>query len=210
MPALPNIPNVVKVQLHYQVGADTTAMTVHHFRYSGGPPNSSDCLQLASEINTAANPLAAFLDTSSSLSGCTVTDLSTNLGGQNTQTRTLLGTETGGLLSAGTAYLLNLQIARRYRGGKPRNYFPFGTTTNINGRTQWVGVWHDSVQSALQTFFAQCLGLVGGATTLTAHVSVGYHDKTAPGGILPTPHVDTITGYKGSLHIASQRRRNQT
>jgi len=210
MPALPNIPNVIKAQVHYQVGSDTTAMTVHHFRYSGTPPDSSSCLLLAQEILSKAVPLAAHMDTSSGLTAVTVTDLSTNLGGQNTFTGTTMGTASGGTLSAGTAFLCNLQIARRYRGGKPRNYFPFGTTLNLSGRTQWIGAFHDSVQTDLVAFFNSCVGLSGGGTSLIAHCSVGYHDKNAPGGILSSPHVDTITGYKCSMHVASQRRRNQT
>jgi hypothetical protein len=50
MPALPSVPKVVKVDLHWKIGSNTSALSRMHFRYTSGPPNASDIQTFANDV----------------------------------------------------------------------------------------------------------------------------------------------------------------
>jgi hypothetical protein len=220
MPALPVVPNVVKAQFGWNDGSDTHAMNVLHFRYSGGPPTSTDCTSLASSLFTAMAGCHGNWPAGTLLELCQVTDLASPSGGQGAHTGAQDGISSGTALAAGSATLVNYIIGRRYRGGKPRSYFPWGDSASLASRQNWTAAFISQVSTTLSSAFAAMLGASAGSTVITAHVNVSYYQgnkgfidpNTGIARNIPqlraTPVVDTINSFKIGPTVASQRRRN--
>lgn len=154
------------------------------------------------------------------LTGVKVTDLSSSSGGVGEHSQSTAGTGNVASLPGGTSVLVNYLINRRYRGGKPRSYFPWGSETEMATRQSWVGTFITDCTSALTTYFAAVIGLVVGGTTLTSHVNVSYYEgftvvtnpvtgrsRNVP-KLRTTPVVDDILSWSVSAKPGSQRRRN--
>jgi hypothetical protein len=116
--------------------------------------------------------------------------------------------------------LVNYVIGRRYRGGKPRSYFPWGSSQEIFTRQSWNPTFVTNVDSGLAAYFSAVIGTTVGGTTLTEHVNVSYYSGftvvtnpvTHRARNVPTvravPVVDNILSFAASSRPASQRRRN--
>jgi hypothetical protein len=118
------------------------------------------------------------------------------------------------------AVLVNYLISRRYRGGKPRAYLPWGDAGQLTSRQSWSGTFVTAVDSAFSTFYAAVIGLSAGSTTITDHVNVSYYDgftvvtdpvthraRNVP-TLRGTPIVDVILSFAANPRPGSQRRRN--
>lgn len=222
MPPLPSVPDVIKVEHLFTVGGDVNVQTRWHLGYTGGAPSNANCTAFAVSMQTAAAAnFPALMDTNTSLQGVVVTDLSSPSGGSGDSLSGHAGTRTGELLAAGVAVLCHQPIARRYRGGKPRTYWPFLTAADMVTRQLWASAATTAVAGALETYLAAIESLSEGTTTLTGLVSVSYYEGFTPvtnpitgrtkdvaklrtGG----PVVDVITSLSIGAAPASQRRRN--
>lgn len=222
MPALPSVPGVVKVQLGWKVYGDLGVTSTVFLSYSGGPPDTADAASLAGSIFTdAGDAYAALLDTESALSSVKVTDLSSSSGGEAVHDGNVVGTRSGGVLAGATCVLMNYTLGRRYRGGKPRNYFPFGVSSDLGDRQSWAPAFTTAVNSAWSSFIGNVIGDTGGSTTITSHVNVSYYEGsrvvTSPTTgrarnvpiVRTTPVVNPIVSATASAVPASQRRRNR-
>jgi hypothetical protein len=209
------------VQLLWSDASDADVRTTWFFRYSGGSPTSTDCNNLAADIYGVISSLAPLWGADTDLTGVEVTDLSSASGGQGIHSQVSGGTRTGGPLSGGTCLVIGFVITRRYRGGKPRSYLPWLTSTDLSSRQQWQGTTLTLVDSDLAGAFASIIGLNSGTTTITDHVNVSYYSGFTvynPGGgrrarNIPTlrtvPVVDVITSFSARSSPGSQRRRNR-
>lgn len=222
MAPLPPVPNCIRSDLLWGIGSDVNALTRLHWTYSGSAPAAADCIYFATQIDSvAAAQFASLLHPANEVRGCIVRDLSSTSGKEGDYFAATPGTRSGGALSAGTAFLLDLQIGRRYRGGKPRAYLPFGTSTDLLSPSAWQSSFVTGVTSAWNTFVSTCGSLTHGSTTLTGLCSVSYYQgftnvpygnptkyrrvpTVRPGG----PVVDAIIGTSASTKPSSQRRRN--
>lgn len=220
MPPLPSVPNVIRVDHLWDDGSDTGAMSRQFFSYSGSPPNSAACVDLAAGIFNHMGTCAECWDENTALIGVKVTDLSSPSGGVGEHAQTQNGIRAGTPLSASSAVLVNYLIGRRYRGGKPRNYLPWGQSGDLNNKTQWAGAFLTLVNSDLSGYFSGVIGTTSGGTTISQHVNVSYYDGftviTNPvtgrarnvAKLRSSPLVDVILSYAASPRVASQRRRN--
>lgn len=222
MPPLPFVANAIKAQLQWSEAEDAHLFTTLYFLYSGGPPNASEALTLATDIyNAAAVPVGQW-GVTTNLTGCRVTDLSSSTTGDALHTASTPGTRSGtDVLAGGTSVLVNYTIGRRYRGGKPRNYLPWGLSGDLLDRQTWKPGTVTSFHDSWSTFIGTVLGSVAGSTTLTAHINVSYYQgvtyQAAAAGTkqvaTPTrrdvPVKDDIIGFSISPVPASQRRRNR-
>lgn len=221
MPALPSIPLVLKIDLQWTDGTDANVSTRQYFRISGSDPPSSDCVLLAADIYSHAAAMAHLWDPDTDLTGVKVTDLSSAFGGIGEHFQSTVGTRPSVPTPASTCVLVNYVIGRRYRGGKPRSYFPWLAASDMVSRQQWTGASLTEVSTALSTYFAAVLGTTVGATTITEHVNVSYYEgftvvtnpitHRAKNVSTPraTPLVDPIQSWSVAATIASQRRRNR-
>lgn len=221
MPALPNVPGVLKLNIHWGVEADTRAQTVHHLSYTGGPPSAAQCATMAaSAVSTGATNMQTAVGLHSGMTNCEVTDLTSSTSGQGTGGSGWAGTRTGGQLAPGTAALANYTISRRYRGGKPRSYLPFGTATDVDVTGLWLAASTTAFHTALANWFAALIG-IGAGCTIQNVVNVSYYHgsnvvispTTGRAKNVPilrgTPLVDIISASSFPTRIGSQRRRNK-
>jgi hypothetical protein len=220
MPPLHSVPNVIKAQLLWSDSSDNDVRTTLFFRYSGGPPTSTDAVALAADIYTAAAAMLGNWTPTTQLTGVEVTDLSSPAGGQGLHAASTPGTLSGSDLAGGTAVVVGYLITRRYRGGKPRSYFPFFSADSLATRQTWIGADLTALDSALTTFFSAVIGSSAGTTTITDHVNVSYYlgftvvtnpvtgrarNVSTPRA---TPVVDVISSFGARPRPGSQRRRN--
>lgn len=220
MPALPLIPNVLRTDLLWNDSSDLNVSSVMYWRYSGSPPNASDCANFSAVLMNAFGAEVAVWDDRTILVGAKSTDLSSNSGGVGTATGAFYGSLGGSSLAGGTAVVVSYLINRRYRGGKPRNYFPWGDSNSLNTRQQWEPTFITAVASAMATAITTFIGTTEGATTISAHANVSYYEgftvQTNPGTgrarnvpkLRTTPVVDDIVGRSVLTRPGSQRRRN--
>lgn len=222
MPALPPVANTLKIKIGWTIGSDINAVTILHARYSGGPPSATDAVNLATSIHGfVAARFRPLVGVHNDLASVEVTDLSSSSGAQGIFNTTLAGTRAGGDLGAATAALTSWIILRRYRGGKPRSYWPFGVTTDLTSPTQWTGAFTTAMQTAVQLFYNDMLTATSGTTAITALVNVSYYSgftavqnvitgrwRNVPKvrtGAIPT---DILVSFTSPTKLASQRRRN--
>lgn len=221
MPALPDVPNVLKVVLEYQLGADLTAINRVYWEYSGTPPTDGVCVTIATDVSNAWNTDVASLVTSeNSLESVTVTDLSSATSGEGSYIATRQGTRGGAQLPANVALLENLLIGRRYRGGKPRTYWPLGVAADVLNSQQWTTAFLSGVAGNLASFATAVSAIsVSGCLLSPGQVNISYYEgftsvlNPVTGRTRDVPKVrssaliDSIASRSVNPYIASQRRR---
>jgi hypothetical protein len=214
---------VIKVTLTYTIGGDTNVENILHFEYSGSAPSSATCLAIAAQIGSYwAADLKSQLSTSYALEIVTVLDLASATGAEGESISAIAGTRTGTLLGASTSVVLNHQIARRYRGGKPKSFLPYFTNSDLATPQKWVASNVTGLNSVWSTFITNVCSISISGTTISTYVSVSYYQgftvvtspttgrtrnvpKLRTGG----PVIDQIVASQGSVTLGSQRRRNR-
>jgi hypothetical protein len=221
MPPLPAVANTLKCQLLWSDSADANVRTTLYFRYTGGPPSATDCNALAADIYGAAANMLTQWTATTQLTGVEITDLGSATGATGLHAQSTSGTRAGQDLAGGTAVVVGYVIARRYRGGKPRSYFPWFDSSDLATRQTWAAGNVTACDGFLATFFAACLGFTSGTTAITEHVNVSYYDgftvvtspTTGRARNVPTrrttPLTDIITSFGTRTQPGSQRRRNR-
>jgi hypothetical protein len=222
VPPLPSVPSVIKTRFLFQDGGDANVSATNYWLYTGGAPTSAAIAALAQDLNTAADgSFLALQGTTTRLLGVEAVDLASSSGSQAVTADGSDGTRTGSSLAGGTAALLNHHISRRYRGSRPKNFFPFGVSADLSTRQSWSTEFVTSMQSAWNSVLDEFLGSASGGTTIAEHVSISYYSGsrvvTSPTTgrarnvpiVRVTPLVDPITSSTANITPASQRRRNR-
>lgn len=220
MPALPAVPQVLKYVTSWKVDADTTAIQVNYWSYSGGPPSGANLATMAAAaVTDGSTAFQSLCQAAIGMESCEITDLTSSSAAQASGGTPWAGTRTGGALAPGTAVVVSHSISRRYRGGKPRNYLPLGVSTDITGAGIWSATPLAAFTAGWATYKAAILGS-GTGCTITNQVNVSYYHgstpETLPSGRVrnkPTlravPLVDIINSSHAEAIIGSQRRRNR-
>lgn len=222
MPPLPAQPNVLEVKHLFSVGSDTTVSSRLFYTYSGTPPSDSVCVTIAGLIYTSvvANLIPLMCSDNDAI-GVSVQDLSSSTGGFGEHVATTAGTRTGIPLSAGTCVLMNIQIARRYRGGKPRVYWPLGVASDLVSPQQWGSTPLADFHTGTSQLEDDTIAINTGGCDIQTLVNISYYSGftavTNPitGRTRDVPKVrsvaippDAFLGSSISPRPASQRRRN--
>lgn len=219
MPALPSVPSVLKAQFQHTYGG-VPAWTHMYFRYSGNAPAVADAAAIANSLKSAwTTNFAPQACTACSLVLVQVTDLSSPTGAQNVSGGAAVAGTLGAALTANDCVLVNGHIVRRYRGGKPRQYWPLGAVSAVANPQQWSTTFVNNVQAAYNAIQTAALAITWAGGNIASQVSVGYYHgftvvtnpttgraKNVPKP-LPTPNVDTIASSTVNSRIATQRRR---
>jgi hypothetical protein len=150
-----------------------------------------------------------------------ITDLSSPSAGVGEWAGSHAGTRSGSILPVGVCVVLNKEIARRYRGGKPRQYLPYGTDSDLSGASRFTSAFTSDLVTAWDGFQGTLSGTAVGPATITNEVNVSYYDGftvvTNPSTgrarnkptLRATPLVDSVLEYSASEVPGSQRRRNR-
>lgn len=207
MAPLPPAPNALRVNLNYGIGTDANVLNTIHFVYSGSAPAAADCVSFATTVHNAFNSdLLSHLSDNSTLNTVEVIDISSSTGHFGVNSTPLTGGRTGNSLPASNCALVNFQIARRYRGGKPRVYLPLFSSSDISGPSGWLSASVSALQGHWVSFISAISGATSGATTIGAHSNVSYYSGKALRG---TPLVEPIVASVVNPIPGSQRRRNR-
>lgn len=220
MPALPPVSKALKVVLRYTVDAVAQEIINRFFlSYSGTAPTDADLATFAASIGSEfGSHLVGLMSPAYELTQVKVEDLTSATAAVGEADPTQTGTRTGSAIGIQVAAVLSEEIARRYRGGHPRLYFPFGTVTDLADEQAWT----TGFQAAVPTAWAAFLSAVGGdgwtgAGTI-AGINISYYEgftnHTYPSGrvrpvpnLRVTPVVDAIVALQLNPLIGTQRRR---
>jgi len=219
VPALPPVPKVIKVEYGFTIGEDLGALCREFFSYTGAGASGTDLATLCENIGVSfATNLAPLMTADRILETVTITDLTSDTAPQAFALIDTPGTNDDTKLPASAALLQSFEIDRRYRGGHPRTYWPFGGEADMQDAQTWTTVFIGTCGDALAAHFAEwSADLVPGITTVTP-VNVSYYEgftvHTGTTGRARnvstprvTPVVDGITGYITRTGIAQIRRR---
>jgi hypothetical protein len=226
MPSPPTV-KAVRCRLIYKYTDGFFAGSRFYIAYSGSAPSPTDCLTFGGDIASAWNShIAGALSIAVSLVEVDVLDLASSSGSSGVTSTSHAGTDAGAVLSANAAINVEFGIARRYRGGKPRMFFPGPTQENLTNPSQFSTTFVSGMNSDVGAFFTAVTGAsVGSMGTLT-HVNVSFYDGVdteqrpagtwrGPGYKYPpkyrdTALTDTVESYITKAVVGSQRRRRSS
>jgi hypothetical protein len=221
MAGLPNTPTgVLAIDHRFTIGGDQNANSKIHMRYTGGPPNAAQLNALASAIaGTPATGLMGLAASAILLNEVTVQDCANMANPVGVWSGSVPGGQgAAAAMAASLSVVISYHIARRYRGGHPRGYWPL---SNQNGFAT-PGTWANSIVTGNKTNFdnyiAAVKALTAGGVTIGNQCSVSYYSgfltytksngqtgyRAAPRA---TPVVDDVIGTSVNVRIGSQRRR---
>ena len=219
VPPLPDVP-VVRCALDY---SSTSSKFGSRFflSYTGGGLSGADCSALAQTISDEwGTHIAPQVQDAFNLDQVDVLDIATRSGLSGQSATGSVGTRTaGGPLPVQCSTNVEFGIARRYRGGKPRMYFPPGGASDLYDPSLYASAFVTAMNTAVSAFFAAVLAGAPGAGTPWKHVSLslyqgtegviydsGHEGRTDPTYKSTATH-DDITGYFTKQVVGSQRRR---
>jgi hypothetical protein len=174
----------------------------------------------AGAVGTAwVNTLAPMAYSATVLVEVDVQDVGPNSLGSGVGSMSHPGTRSGFACNANVCALLHFSVARRYRGGKPKMFLPYGTTADQADNRSWVPGFVSGMATAWDSFITSIQGSAwtGGTIGSQANVSyyAGFHSVQYPPSNryknVPTPRgtpiVEAITGVTCATVFGSQRRR---
>lgn len=204
MPARPPVPHVVKEELLITNGG-VPAACILHVGYSSAPPLDSDLDTFNASLKayfTGAWPTVMGVDVI--LQEIKLTDLSSDIGATSSVEVGVAGLEGADPAPASACQMVNWTIARRYRGGHPRTYFPPGNANNFADPSHWLDSQLAAMSDFVNGYVAAVTAKSFGTLDTTTPVNVSYFSGNA---LRVAPVVDPITGFSLSNIIRTQRRR---
>lgn len=206
MPPLPSVPNVVKVIISGTYH-DAKWLNILHQSYTGSVPSAASLAAMIGVWKTQADICyAAEMSVDNEVTGFEMIDLSSDTGAIAELSDSTFGARSGDFNPASVALVISAEISRRYRGGHPRTYAPFGTAgTFATGSTiNWDSSFLADVQTKWDDMISGVNGFSSGGTTYNEMVNVSY---VSGGARRTSAVVDPITSYVARDRICSQRRR---
>lgn len=215
---LPDVP-CVRVRL---IGEDPSANdwgVRFYLSYTGSAPSGANLNTLATDVAAAwASHLNSLFSENAIFEEVDCIDIATHTGASGSANPAAAGARSGTSLPAQVAFNVEYAIARRYRGGKPRGYFPFGVDGDLQDVAHWTSALHDAVLAGVEAFMAEVTALSIGSMGTLAHVNLSYYsgftNHTNTSGrsrAVPTYRAtalsDPVTGYIPRTELSSQRRR---
>lgn len=217
-PPLPASP-CLRVKLDYGEGDNSLAGSRFYLAYSGSAPTSGNCTTLATDIATQwATDFAPQVSNQFGLVEVDVLDIATTSGASGTVSVSHGGGQSSGIPAAAAAQNIAFNIARRYRGGKPRMYLPPADASSMQDAGHWLDAQVTDTQAAVVAFFSAIEALSIGAIGTLTHVNLSYYQgfknitnssgrERAVPTYRTTALLDTVTGYTVRKLLGSQRRR---
>jgi hypothetical protein len=213
--------NAVRVKLDYTQSDGFLGGSRFYIAYASGIPTSGNLDTLASDVATAWNDeLTGLINEDWTLTEVDCFDLSSETGLSGYWTGSHVGTRSGDVLPANVATNVEYNIARRYRGGKPRMYLPPPCQGDLQTPEKWLTDFQGEVNTDVPAFFSAIEALSIGAMGALTHQALSFYkgwDTTMPvvkkrGTFYPpkprdAPLADDVAGYACKLEVSSQRRR---
>jgi hypothetical protein len=217
-PPLPASP-CVRVRLDYTATDSTEAGSRFYLSYAGAAPTGGNCATLASDIAAAwATHIAPLVSDVFALTEVDVLDISSLTGLSGNWTGTNAGTASGTALPSQVATNVEFDIARRYRGGKPRMFLPATVSASQVDGAHWSSTFITAVNTGVAAFYAEIEALTIGAVGTLAHVNLSYYQgfkniTNSSGRERAVPQyraaalLDSIEGYACKAVMSTQKKR---
>jgi len=217
-PPLPASP-CIRVRLNYTQTDGLKGGNRLFFTYAGSAPTAANCAAIADALATAwSSDIAPIVCEDWDLSEIDVLDIATNSGLSGQWTGSEGGSRSGVSLPAQCATNIEFNIARRYRGGKPRVFLPPPTTGDLLNPSTWTGGFTTAANTGWTNFVTAAEAIDVGAVGALQHVNLSYYEgftnimnssgrERAVPTYRTTAKVDTISGYSVKSEIGSQKRR---
>lgn len=222
MPALPDVANVLKVRWHFTIPTEggPVAHVGQHYRWTGSAPDATACAAIADDAMTQANThLKENLHSIWRFESVDVTDLTSATAATGVSTHaTIAGTNSGDALPVDTCTEVTYHLNRRYRGGHPKEFWPFGTQADMSNELEWTSGYLTQVNTDLAAFYSAFIGSTSGGCTVGARCNVSYYSgftvhtgTTGRARNVPTtrstPLVDDLQLIGANGFISVQRKR---
>lgn len=219
MPPLPDVSQVLKLEYDFSIWEDLFARCRQFWIYDGANPTDAQLNTFAAtvfaSVNTHLCPLAGTHVTFTRLG---VIDLTSSTAAIGEATGSHPGTRGTTVLTADVCALQSLHVARRYRGGHPRTYWPFGITTDLFDQQTWQDTFVTAAESGLASHETAIFGAGWSGATILQQVNVSYYagftvhtGTTGRARNVSTPRatalIDPVTSTQVRKGIAVQRNR---
>lgn len=186
---------------------DAHWLNIYYVNYSGSAPSAANITGYLNTIDTYIS--AAYgneMSVDNEVTEYEGTDLASSTGATAAKVVSHFGVRTGDFQPANVAMVCSFEINRRYRGGHPRKYLPWGTSgTMATGSTiDWDSGFVFDCEAKMTAMIAGITGITEGSTTWNQVVNVSYRNA---GAVRVTPVVDVVTSTVIRTRICSQRRR---
>lgn len=221
MAALPATPEPV-IRLKFYHSIDSALLLGNHVDvfYSGSAPSSVDLSVIAADVATAwgAN-LKGLLSSSGLLAKVGAIDLANPGTVEGEAVVSIAGTRAGNIPTLASALVQVFHPAVRYRGSRPKTFWPFGTVNDVSGANTWTSGFTTTAAADLDAFLEELLGVTSGEATLSAPAYVKYYHKstvvvnptTGRARNVPTvltpPQVYDVISWSLQTQLGSQRKR---
>lgn len=213
----------MKLVTRFTAGTDTDILNRYFVLLdSTSNPTNADLNAWCHAVGVAWDAhLVALYNTNVTYEGSTAEDLSTPSSAVGIDGTAYGGTRSGGMLPAGVAAVVSHEIARRYRGGKPRSYLNAGSDSDLLSPQLWTTAFAAALLAGFNAWVAAVQIITTGPITGCSFMNISYYHGFTnflyPSGrykAIPTPRVvpteDLWVNSKVNPNVASQRRRNQT
>jgi hypothetical protein len=221
MPPLPDVPNVLAIDLKFTVG-NANVLSRVHVNYASAAPTSHTLNEYAASIDDGiAAHLLPLFSTEVRTAEIVVTDLTSRTSARGIAESRQAGRRPGLLNGAAVAALINFKVARRYRGGKPRLYVPFFVASDLTPGLTWSDSALEAGTAGWAAFMAGLLTHTPAPLRLLEQVNVSYYEgfqavtdpvtgrsRNVSQLRSEGPEVDGITAFSINPKLGSQRRRN--
>jgi hypothetical protein len=220
VPPLPYANEVLEVQLRHTYAADLDVLTRVFFAYTGTAPVDSGLNTMASTVSSAwGTNLKSLAVPAVALTEVVVTDLTSATSARGVWSGSVAGTRSGTDIFANVCMNVGFVIARRYRGGKPKCYLPFGNASDLQTSQTWTSTFVSAVGTGWAAFITAVIAAAPSGTTISGQINVSYfqgftsvenpitHRYRNVPTLRATPVQDTVIGTVYQTRPASQRRR---
>lgn len=221
MPKLPDVSHVLRARLFFTIAGKEEQGVRTFWRWTGTAPSATALATLAHKLYTAlvTAGIAGAMHESRNFTGVQLEDLTSTTGATGSFNGTTPGTLTGGGLPNEVCFVCSYEIPRRYRGGHPRTYLPFGEEEKLTTPTMWTPAAVLAWTTLLNTAYAAFTGESSAGCTIGAQCVPSYYDgftvvispTTGRARNIPklrtTPVVTDVTDLIGRDYIGSFRRR---
>jgi len=219
VPALPPAPKVLRIQYKFNIAEDLGALCRLFYQYTGAGATAGElatlCTAIGVSFTTYGIPL---MTTDRGLESVGITDLSSPTAPAADVNINSTGTRAGDFLPASTCIVESGEIVRRYRGGHPRVYWPFGAFADLHDAQTWDSGFVTEVTTALAAHQADWFGSAPVDLGAVNRVNVSYYAGFTPHiGVtgryrnVPTPRlapvIDTIVSELVREGVGQIRRR---
>lgn len=219
MSALPPVPGVIAIEFLSAYGADDVIKNRLHWAWSGTPLTVSEANTLAGEIQASfIARLLGFCSSSFEFLGVVVTDLSSDTSARGESSTSNVGTRSGAILPCSVVVNIGYEVARRYRGGRPKSMVNMGVEPDLATAQAWTSDFVESLGTAWGNMGNDIAALTWSGGGMGDQVNVSYYQGytavTYPSGrtkdvpkLRTDPLVEAIINTEVKVKLGSARRR---